>query len=433
MSSPIAIMWHRRDLRLQDNAAAYHALKKHKQVLPIFIFDKNILSKLPEKADRRVTFIHREVMRIKTELEELGSSLKIFYSTPEEAFKQLVEEYQIEAVYTNRDYEPEAIERDNAIEQLLKDNAIDFHTFKDQCIFEKEEVVKKDGDFYSVFTPYSRVWKDKLNDFYLKPYPNKKYFKNYLQTKPFDGIQLKDMDFEEKSDHIPEKELPEDIIANYHKTRDIPSMQGTTRMSVHLRFGTVSIRQLAKAGLELNEKWLNELIWRDFYMMILWHNPKVVKGAFRDKYNSIPWRNNENEFEAWMQGKTGYPLVDAGMRELNETGFMHNRVRMVVASFLCKHLLIDWRWGEQYFADKLLDYELASNNGGWQWAAGTGCDAAPYFRVFNPASQAKKFDPQNKYIRKWVSEIWEGNYVSPIVDHKQARQRALDTYKIALS
>ncbi|MEX2589419.1 MAG: deoxyribodipyrimidine photo-lyase [Chitinophagales bacterium] len=432
MSESIAVAWHRRDLRLKDNAAAYHALKNHERVLPIFIFDKNILDQLPEKADRRVTFIHREISRIKKELEEMGSSLKIFYSSPEKAFEQLLNSYNIEAVYTNRDYEPYARQRDSEIEKLLKEKGVDFHSYKDQCIFEKDEVLKKDGDWYSVFTPYSRVWKDLLREFYLKPYPNEKYFGHYLKSKVLPEISLEEMGFEEKSDHIPEADLPEKIIENYHNTRDLPAEQGTTRMSVHLRFGTVSIRQLAKKGLELNEKWLNELIWRDFYMMILWYNPHVVKGAFRPKYDAIPWRNNEKEFEAWQKGETGYPLVDAGMRELNETGFMHNRVRMVTASFLCKHLLIDWRWGEQYFADKLLDFELSSNNGGWQWAAGTGCDAAPYFRVFNPSSQAKKFDPQSKYIKKWVPEIRKGDYVSPIVEHKMARDRALKTYKSVL-
>ncbi|MEX0811400.1 MAG: deoxyribodipyrimidine photo-lyase [Chitinophagales bacterium] len=432
MSESIAIVWHRRDLRLKDNAAAYHALKNHERVLPIFIFDKNILDQLPEKADRRVTFIHREISRIKKELEEMDSSLKIFYSSPEKAFEQLLNSYNIEAVYTNRDYEPYARQRDSEIEKLLKEKGIAFHSFKDQCIFEKDEVLKKDGGWYSVFTPYSRVWKDLLQDSDLKPYPNEKYFGHYLKSKVLPEISLEEMGFEEKSDHIPDADLPKKIIENYHNTRDLPAEQGTTRMSVHLRFGIVSIRQLAKKGLELNEKWLNELIWRDFYMMILWYNPHVVKSAFRPKYDAIPWRNNEKEFEAWQKGETGYPLVDAGMRELNETGFMHNRVRMVTASFLCKHLLIDWRWGEQYFADKLLDFELSSNNGGWQWAAGTGCDAAPYFRVFNPSSQAKKFDPQSKYIKKWVPEIWEGDYVSPIVEHKMARARALKTYKSVL-
>lgn len=432
MSENTAIFWFRRDLRLHDNAAAYHALKNHRQVLPIFIFDKNILNKLPEKDDRRVTFIYQKINHLKNELEKMGSSLKVLYDKPVDAFKKLLAEYNVKSVYTNNDYEPYARERDQSIKKLLEQKGISFLTFKDQCIFEKNEVVKSDGGWYSVYTPYSRAWKQKLNDFYVKSYPNEKYFGSYIKTKAFKNISLNDIGFIKKSDFIPGSVISNDFIKNYHNTRDFPAVHGTTQIGVHLRFGTVSIRELVKKAVELNEKWLNELIWRDFYMMILWQNPYVVEGAFRPKYNSIKWRNNEEEFEAWKRGETGFPIVDAGMRQLNETGYMHNRVRMITASFLCKHLLIDWRWGEQYFADKLLDFELSSNNGGWQWAAGTGCDAAPYFRVFNPYTQAKKFDPDSKYIKKWVLEIWNGNYTKPIVDHKLARERALNAYKSGL-
>ncbi len=427
-----AICWHRRDLRLNDNAAAYHALKEHAAVLPIFIFDKNILDKLPQK-DRRVTFIHQQLERLQKELNDLGSTIRVFYGYPDEVFEQLLTEFDVEAVYTNRDYEPDAQERDDQIRGLLQAQDIPLKTFKDQCIFECDEVVKDDGDWYSVYTPYSKKWKEKLNDFYQKPYPNEKYFSNYIQLEPEAIPSLKSMGFEAVTDHIPPRELDKSIVKKYHETRDIPSIQGTTHMSVHLRFGTVSIRELVRQAVKLNEKWLNELIWRDFYMMILYFNPQVVEESFKPKYDRIEWRNNEAEFEKWCAGKTGYPIVDAGMRELNETGFMHNRVRMVTASFLVKHLLIDWRWGEAYFAEKLLDFELSSNNGGWQWAAGSGCDAAPYFRVFNPELQTKKFDPDLKYIKKWVPEYQDLSYQqNQIVEHKMARERALAVYAEAV-
>tara|TARA_Y100000782_G_scaffold115634_1_gene163557 strand:+ start:17555 stop:18865 length:1311 start_codon:yes stop_codon:yes gene_type:complete len=429
----ITIFWHRRDLRLNDNAGAYHALKQHQNVLPIFIFDTSILNDLEEKDDRRVTFIHQALKELKIQLEKQGSSIRIFHTTPQKAFEQLLSDYSVDAVYTNRDYEPAAQKRDDAIADMLKKDNIAFHTYKDQCIFEKNEVVKNDGDWYSVFTPYSRKWKEKITGFYLKPYPNKNYFNSYIDCDPFDFPTLEKLGFTPKTDYIPSSKIDEKLLENYHETRDIPSIKGTTHISVHLRFGTVSIRKMAQLGYKHNETWLNELIWRDFYMMILHHNPQVVTKSFKPKYDNIKWRNNEEEFQKWCAGETGYPIVDAGMRELNTTGFMHNRVRMVTASFLVKHLLIDWRWGEAYFAKKLIDFELASNNGGWQWAAGSGCDAAPYFRVFNPELQTKKFDPELKYIRKWVPEFQELSYQQKrIVEHKAARERALSTYKSAL-
>jgi deoxyribodipyrimidine photo-lyase len=428
----ISVFWFRRDLRLDDNAGLYHALRSGNPVLPIFIFDENILSKLEDKEDKRVDFIHRTLEKLKSQLNELGSDLLVFHGTPLEVYKKLISEYSVKAVFTNHDYEPYAQERDKRIKELLNENGASFHTFKDQGIFEKDEVVKDDGDPYTVYTPYSKKWKDKVYNFYLNPYPTERYFSNFLKFEAPHFPSLEEIGFEKSDVDVPSSEVELDVIKNYHNTRDIPSIHGTSRLSVHLRFGTISIRRLARMAQETNGKFLNELIWRDFYMMILWHFPHVVGGAFRPKYDAIEWERNEEYFEAWCKGETGYPIVDAGMRELNETGWMHNRVRMIVASFLTKHLLLDWRWGEAYFAKKLLDFELSSNNGGWQWAAGSGCDAAPYFRVFNPELQTKKFDPDLKYIQKWVPEFQELTYPRPIVEHKFARERALDRYKSVL-
>ena len=429
----VSIFWFRRDLRLDDNAGLYHALKKGDPVLPIFIFDKTILNRLEDKKDRRVEFIHQAILNLSEELKELGSSIKVFYSTPEDAFKELQKEFDISTVYTNHDYEPYADERDVAIKKFLLTHQIDFKTYKDQCIFEKDEVTKDDAKPYTIFTPYSRKWKLRLTDFHVKPYPNKKYFKNFMQTKSFVIPTLQEVGFETTDLETPSKTISKSIVTNYKEQRDFPAIKGTSKLSVHLRFGTVSIRALAKQALLLNETWLNELIWRDFYMMILYHFPHAAKNSFKSQYDKIEWRNNEHEFNAWCEGKTGFPIVDAGMRELNATGFMHNRVRMIVASFLVKDLLIDWRWGEAYFAQKLLDFDLSANNGGWQWAAGSGCDAAPYFRVFNPTEQTKKFDPKYEYIKKWIPEFNTSTYPKPIVDHATARLRVLAVYKEALT
>jgi len=428
VTSESVVFWFRRDLRLEDNAGLYHALKSGKPVVPLFIFDTCILDKLEDRTDKRVVFIYQSLMHMKQELESMGSSLLILYGDPVKLFPQL----HPAAVYTNHDFEPYAKERDDAVKQNLSSRQITFHTFKDHVIFEKDEVLKDAGGPYTVFTPYSRKWKAKLNAFYIKPYPNKKYHDAYFRSKPLSVPSLGEMNFSDADTAFPERVIKTSIISRYHETRDLPAMPGTSRLSVHLRFGTVSIRKLAAVGLSKNEKWLNELIWRDFYQMILWHFPHVVNRAFKADYDNIQWRNNPEEFQRWCTGTTGYPIVDAGMRELNATGFMHNRVRMVVASFLCKHLLIDWRWGEAYFAAKLLDFDLASNNGGWQWAAGSGCDAAPYFRVFNPQLQTEKFDPELKYIRKWVPELNSNSYPKPMVDHAFARKRALETYADAL-
>ncbi|THU32005.1 deoxyribodipyrimidine photo-lyase [Niastella caeni] len=429
----INIFWFRRDLRLHDNAGLYHALKSNNPVLPIFIFDTNILDQLPQKADRRVTFIHDALKQMQQQLSETGSTLQAFHDTPLNAFKLLAQQYTIEQVFTNHDYEPYARERDEAIAQFLQQHNIAFHTYKDQVIFEKEEVVKDDGKPYTVFTPYSRKWKAALNEFYLKSYSTEKYFYNFYQQSIKPVPTLKSIGFEETGASFPSATFDNNIIQEYDQRRDFPAIAGTSRLGVHLRFGTISVRQLAKQATQLNDTFLNELIWRDFFQMILWHFPHVGKGkAFKAEYDFIQWRNKEDEFARWCAGNTGYPIVDAGMRELNATGFMHNRVRMITASFLAKHLLIDWRWGEAYFAEKLLDFDLASNNGNWQWAAGCGCDAAPYFRIFNPHLQTKKFDPQLAYIRQWVPELNELTYPTPIVDHEMARKRCLETYKKAL-
>lgn len=432
MKPVVNIFWFRRDLRLYDNAGLYHALRGDHPVLPVFIFDRNILDELEDRTDRRVEFIHLALQEIQQQLLKLGSSLDVRYGKPADIYKELLREYDVRTIFTNHDYEPYARERDSSIEKLLKENNTGFCTFKDQVILEKDEVLKDDGKSYTVFTPYSRKWKAVVTDFHLKPYPNKKYFKNFYKQPESKIPALKEMGFESTGLSFPEKEWKGQVIRNYKEQRDIPSVQGTSRLSVHLRFGTISIRTLAAEAGALNETFLNELIWRDFYHMILWHFPKVVGHAFKREYDKIRWRNNEKEFKAWCDGKTGYPIVDAGMRELNVTGFMHNRVRMIVASFLTKHLLIDWRWGEAYFAKKLLDFDLAANNGGWQWAAGSGCDAAPYFRVFNPYLQTKKFDPELKYVRKWVPEFEELTYPQPIVEHEVARKRCLETYAAAL-
>jgi deoxyribodipyrimidine photo-lyase len=432
MNATVNIFWFRRDLRLHDNAGLYHALKSGIPVVPIFIFDRNILDELEDKHDRRVEFIHLALQDIQQELLKLGATLDVRYGTPSAVFKELLKTYTVQQVFTNHDYEPYARERDTAISEELKKHSIGFHTFKDQVLLEKNEVMKDDGKPYTVFTPYSRKWKAVLTDFHLKTYSNKKYFKNFFKQPERKIIPLEKMGFAATGLLFPGKEWRGAIIRNYKEQRDIPSVQGTSRLSVHLRFGTTSIRVLASEAGALNETFLNELIWRDFYHMILWHFPRVVGHAFKPEYDKIKWRNNEKEFEAWCSGQTGYPIVDAGMRELNTTGFMHNRVRMIVASFLTKHLLIDWRWGEAYFAKKLLDYDLAANNGGWQWAAGSGCDAAPYFRVFNPYLQTQRFDPELKYIRKWVPEFEAFSYPKPIVVHEAARKRCLETYAAAL-
>ena len=424
----VNLFWFRRDLRIGDNAGLYHALKDKNPVVPLFIFDRNILDELEDPKDRRVEFIYKTIETLQEKLLKKGSTLDVRYGFPKEIFSQLLKDYKVEKVFTNHDYEPYAADRDKTISGFLKKHGVSFHTYKDQVILERNEVLKDDGKPYTIFTPYSRRWKSVVNDFYLRAYPTEKYTGNFFKQATKKIPSPASMKFKVAGEAFPSPHANKDIIRDYVKTRDIPSIHGTTHLGMHLRFGTISIRKVAREASALNETFLNELIWRDFFQMILYHFPQVVSHSFKQEYDKIRWRNNEKEFEAWCNGHTGYPIVDAGMRELNETGFMHNRVRMITASFLTKHLLIDWRWGEAYFAKKLLDYELAANNGNWQWAAGTGCDAAPYFRIFNPYLQTKRFDPDLKYIRKWVPEFEEFTYPQPIVDHEFARKRCLEVY-----
>ncbi len=429
----VNIFWFRRDLRLFDNAGLFAALSGAWQVLPVFIFDRDILDSLEDKGDRRLNFIYQEVAALKKNIEAKGGRMEVLFERPLDAFQRLTEKYSIATVFANRDYEPYALTRDKEVEQFLQEKGIAFHSSKDQVVFEKQEVVKEDGSPYTVFTPFSRKWKARLLQEGLPAYPSEEKLESLFKTTPVPMPSLSSLGFEQTAFDFPGKTVENALVKSYAETRNLSAIKGTSLLGLHLRFGTVSVRQLAKQALESSETFLNELIWREFFQMILWHFPNVVTACFKPQYEMVPWRNDPAAFQAWCDGRTGYPLVDAGMRELNATGFMHNRVRMVVASFLCKHLLIDWRWGEAYFASKLLDYELASNNGNWQWAAGTGCDAAPYFRIFNPESQAKKFDPKEQYIKKWVPEIGRAAYPEPIVEHTFARARALDAYKQALS
>jgi len=428
-----SIFWHRRDLRLHDNAGLFKALKSGDKIQPIFIFDSTILSRLPV-SDQRVLFIHQEIKKLKEKYAEYGSDLKVYHGNPIELIPLIADKLKATAVYTNRDYEPYALKRDKTLFELLKAQNCELIGAKDHVIFEKNEVLKADGLPYTIFTPYSRKWKELLNNFYLKSYPVEKYCGNLIQCAVEPIMSLENIGFNSRQFvEFPSIEIPLSTIEIYNTTRDIPSILGTSRLSLHLRFGTISIRELARVAQAHNETYLNELIWRDFYQMIIFHFPHSATDSFKKQYDQIQWERNEKHFNAWCEGKTGYPLVDAGMRELNATGFMHNRVRMVVASFLTKHLLLDWRLGEAYFAEKLLDFELASNAGGWQWAAGCGCDAAPYFRVFNPTSQQEKFDKDFNYIKKWVPEFGTSNYPNPIIDHKFARERVLARYKEALT
>jgi deoxyribodipyrimidine photo-lyase len=433
----VSIFWFRRDLRLEDNVGLYHALYNAKlagkKVLPIFIFDKTILDKLEDKQDRRVDFIHHTILALQNQLTAKGKSLHVEYGIPLDVIGKLIKQYHVESIYTNHDYEPKAMERDLSIQLFLKEHKIEFHSFKDQVIFEKNEVLKDDGKPYTVFTPYSNKWKKVWETNVPKIHPSIKLIDFFIDCNPLPIPSLKTMGFETTDLVMPPKDWQEGLVKKYSDQRDFPAIKGTTQLSVHLRFGTISVRKLALDTKVLNTTFFNELIWRDFYQMILWHFPQVGNGkSFKAQYDFIEWRNNEKEFDAWCNGQTGYPIVDAGMRELNTTGFMHNRVRMIVASFLTKHLLIDWRWGEAYFAQKLLDFDLAANNGGWQWASGSGCDAAPYFRVFNPRLQTEKFDKELKYIRKWVPELDSLNYPKPIVVHELARERVLAAYAKAL-
>lgn len=425
------IFWFRRDLRLDDNVGLFHALNSMQGVLPIFIFDETILEQLP-KDDARVTFIQQQLDTIQKQLQSIGKSLAVFYGKPFDIYSKLIVENKIGTIYTNHDYEPYARKRDLELYHLFQKHGIEFKTSKDQVIFEKSEVVKDDEKPYVVYTPYSNKWKEKFNKITLVNYKSEDYLDKIIHhSYPF--LNLSDIGFGTSSIKVTPFDISTDLIDNYEATRNFPVLNKTSYLGIYLRFGAVSIRKIVAKALESkNETFLKELIWREFFMQILWHFPHTNTCSFRPKYDTICWDNNEILFQKWCEGKTGYPFVDAGMRELNATGHMHNRVRMIVASFLCKHLLIDWRWGEAYFASKLLDYEQASNVGNWQWAAGSGVDAAPYFRIFNPTEQIKKFDKDLHYIKKWVPELETFNYPKPIVDHKEARERCLRVYKEAV-
>lgn len=433
MHQQVNIFWFRRDLRLEDNAGLFVALNAGLPVLPVFIFDTDILDALEDKDDRRVNFIHAVLDYMQEQLKIHGATLDVRYGKPLSIFKKLTAEYAIHTVFTNHDYEPYASARDAAVEKMLQGKGIGFRTFKDQVIFEKDEVMKPNGEPYALFTPYARKWRSQLQPEHYRPYNTVPLFDRFLKHAPKRLPSLASMGFQVNNDFPKRASLDHAIVKHYHKTRNLPGIEGTSRIGMHLRFGTCSIRQVVAQAVKLNDVFLNELIWREFFMQMLWHRPNLVSESCKPQYDRIRWRNNEKEFERWCAGKTGYPIVDAGMRQLNETGFMHNRVRMITASFLVKHLLVDWRWGEAYFGRRLADYELSSNNGNWQWVAGCGCDAAPYFRIFNPDAQTKKFDPKLAYIDQWVPERNSTDYPSPIVDHEMARERCLKVYKAAVA
>ena len=429
----ISIFWFRRDLRLHDNKAFFHALQSEEKILPIFIFDIDILKKIP-KNDARISFIFSELKAMNTHLESFETEIKMFHGNPKEIFGSLMKKYNIVKVFTNHDYEPYAVKRDVDIKELLTTSKIDFQTHKDQVIFERNEITKKDGKPYVVYTPYSKKWLEKYETNKPENYPSEDFLDRLYKKTKSKTLTLSDIGFIETNTPIKNYIFNSRIINEYEETRNFPALDNTSKLGPHLRFGTVSVRQMvSRADAQENKIFLKELIWREFFMQILWHFPETHKNSFKSKYDRIIWRNDEEEFKKWCDGNTGYPMVDAGMRQLNKTGFMHNRVRMLVGSFLCKHLLIDWRWGEAYFAEKLHDYEMSSNVGNWQWVAGTGVDASPYFRIFNPTSQIQKFDKDLKYIQKWVPDFQELTYPSPMVDHKFARERCLKTYKDALA
>ncbi len=465
-----ALVWLRRDLRLDDNAALYHALKSGAEVTTVFIFDTAILAPLP-RADRRVEFIHGSVAALKDELQALGSDLLVRHGAADEEIVRMATEEGVSAVYCNHDYEPAAIARDERVAHALKANGIAFHTSKDQVVLERDEVLTGAGTMFTVFTPYSRAWRKVCDGFQLKAYPVRSYFDRFEKRTPEAMPSLTDIGFETtnlaslgiQAGASGAADLFQDFlhrIHGYHDRRNFPGIKGVSYLSVHLRFGTISIRTLARTAMshggEGAETWVNELIWRDFYHQILWHRPDVVGHAFKKDLDTLAFSTDEAHFKAWCAGRTGFPIVDAAMRQLNETGYMHNRLRMIAASFLVKDLLIDWRWGEAYFAEKLIDFDLAANNGGWQWAASTGCDAQPYFRIFNPVSQSEKFDADGKFIRRYVPELaqldadsihapWLARpldlasagvrlgetYPAPIVDHAVQREKALKLFKRA--
>lgn len=426
----MVVFWFRRDLRWEDNKGLYEAVQSGEEILPLFIFDHQILNSFPGKSDPRVDFIYNNLQKLWADSDH---RLLVRYGSPFEVFKEILNTYEISGVYTNRDYEPASIQRDEQIAEVLAGEGISFYDYKDQVVFEKDEVLKKDGGPYTVYTPYKNKWLEQFSPQEdLREYQSIEAL-NKLVNQKFEFPALKSIGYEKSTIEVPDFTISKKRVQGYSDNRNIPSVEGTTDLGIFLRFGTISIREVIRRTKNNSQTLLQEFIWREFFMQILYHFPKVVNDSFKSKYDKIEWRNDESDFKNWCKGETGYPIVDAGMRQLNQTGRMHNRVRMITASFLVKHLLIDWRWGEAYFREKLLDYELASNNGNWQWAAGCGCDAAPYFRIFNPYEQHKKFDGQSKYIQKWVPEFQLPGYTEEIVGHKFARERALSHYKKCLN
>lgn len=432
LSEPVSIFWFRRDLRVYDNHGLFEALSAPLPVLPVFIFDRNILDDLKDRQDRRVSFIHVMLRKIKNLLNQNGSDLWVGYGYPDTIFEELLSRLPVRAVYTNRDYEPYAVRRDESVAAICKKRGIPFFSFKDQVIFEPEEIVSNAGTPYTVYTPYMKKWRQQLSVDHLNSFPSEKLLHHLVKLPPVPMISLQEMGFEESLMEVPSPEVSESIIRNYHRTRDFPALNGTSRLSVHLRFGTISVRELVRKALQWNDTYVNELIWREFFMAGIRHFPAMVDQPFRENFRNFPWRWEQEQFQRWCGGETGFPLIDAGMRELNATGYMHNRVRMVVANFLTKLLRMDWRTGERYFAEKLLDFELSSNVGNWQWSAGCGMDAAPYFRIFNPETQMDKFDPNRDYIRKWVPELNTSRYPNPMISYKKARQEYLELAKKVL-
>jgi len=461
-----SLVWLRRDLRLDDQAALYHALKTSRQVNLVFVFDTDILDKLPNPADRRVEFIHDSVTGLKTELEAMGSTLHVLHGSARQVIPEFARQAGARAVFCNRDYEPGAQQREREVEDGLSRNGIAFRSFKDQVIFEQDEVLTQAGKPFAVFTPYKNAWLKKIDVFYLKTYPVRSYLERLARKAPANMPTLEELGFKQtnlrqlgmRTGSLGAHWLFEDFLGRinrYREARDFPAVKGPSYLSVHLRFGTISIRELAATAHGMGgsgaETWLSELIWREFYQQLLWHHPRLAQGkCYKPEFDAIAWPNPPGHFEAWCEGRTGYPLVDAAMRQINQTGYMHNRLRMVAASFLVKDLLVDWRLGEQYFADKLLDFDLASNSGGWQWVASVGCDAQPWFRIFNPTAQSEKFDPDAKFIRRYLPELANvpdqhihepsampqsmqtktgfktgRDYPNPIVEHKLQREKAL--------
>ncbi|MGB1004186.1 MAG: cryptochrome/photolyase family protein [Salibacteraceae bacterium] len=416
------IFWFRRDFRLEDNTALHEALKMDLPVKPIFIFDSNIINEL-DPNDSRISFIHEKLNELNRALKPYNSGITVFVGDPIEVWKSIIATHSVHSVFYNKDYEPYARKRDKELQQFFATENIECHSYKDHVIFEESEILKNDGTPYTVFTPFKKKWLENFKGVTINKQSNLNNFINQSTEIP----SLQRLGFQKSAIQVKAVNLSQ--LNNYSDIRDFPAINGTSNLSPHLRFGTVSIRQMVSIALKKSPVFLSELIWREFFMQILWHYPQVQNNNFKRKYDGIEWRNNTQEFELWCQGKTGYPMVDAGMRELVQTGYMHNRVRMITAGFLCKHLLIDWKWGEAFFAKHLLDFELASNNGNWQWASGTGCDSAPYFRIFNPTTQLQKFDKHLEYVQKWIPDYNMGLYQPPMVNHKIARERALEAYK----